>query len=403
MSTMLMQVLNKGVYSSVDNNLLEAVSLSDKYIDKMMRRTEIKTENGIYIFERIQPFEEKNEDKLLSIDVLFYDASGKLWTTNSHSEFQTLSLNPFNIGKVFSGELQTYYGDLEEFRAITIRVHDENYKDIEYATFIVATTQLKEAQIRTQKIVIIIMVIFWLISSVTSLYLSKWTRRPILENYERQKTFVENASHELKTPLAVLQNRLETLFRRPTSTVLDNSEIIASSLEEVRNMNILTKNLLDLARRSEGLSPKMASITPDYFNDVLDNFHFIAKEVDKAFIGNNLLTTPIISDKDLLRQLLTILFDNAIKYTGEDGRIEMTLISNDKHLLISVRDNGLGIPDDHKKKVFDRFYRVDKARTRQNGGFGLGLSLAQQIVASLNGSITIQDNIPKGTIFKVKL
>ncbi|HEP2991671.1 TPA: sensor histidine kinase, partial [Streptococcus pyogenes] len=102
-------------------------------------------------------------------------------------------------------------------------------------------------------------------------------------------------------------------------------------------------------------------------------------------------------------QLITILFDNAIKYTDKNGIIEIIVKTTDKNLLISVIDNGPGITDEEKKKIFDRFYRVDKARTRQTGGFGLGLALAQQIVMSLKGNITVKDNDPKGSIFEVKL
>ena len=92
-----------------------------------------------------------------------------------------------------------------------------------------------------------------------------------------------------------------------------------------------------------------------------------------------------------------------MKETGDDGVIDFTIKTNDRTLILSVADNGYGISDADKKKIFDRFYRVDKARTRQQGGFGLGLSLAQQIVKSLKGSITVKDNTPQGTIFEVKL
>jgi len=100
---------------------------------------------------------------------------------------------------------------------------------------------------------------------------------------------------------------------------------------------------------------------------------------------------------------MTILFDNAIKYTEEDGEIEFVVHATDRHLYLTVTDNGIGISATDKKKIFDRFYRVDKARTRQKGGFGLGLSLAKQIVDAFKGSIYVKDNKPKGTVFEVKL
>lgn len=98
-------------------------------------------------------------------------------------------------------------------------------------------------------VIVTTMITFWLLSVIISLYLANWTLKPILAAYEKQKEFVENASHELRTPLAILQNRLELLFQKPTATIIDESENISESLSEVRNMRLLTSNLLNLARR----------------------------------------------------------------------------------------------------------------------------------------------------------
>ena len=100
---------------------------------------------------------------------------------------------------------------------------------------------------------------------------------------------------------------------------------------------------------------------------------------------------------------MTILYDNALKYTEEEGKIRFIAQFKDRYLYLRVEDNGPGIADEDKKRIFDRFYRVDKARTRQKGGFGLGLSLAKQIVEAFNGTISVRDNKPKGSIFEVKL
>ena len=129
----------------------------------------------------------------------------------------------------------------------------------------------------------------------------------------------------------------------------------------------------------------------------------IASENDRVFNYENRIYRPFLTDQLLLKQLMTILFDNAIKYTEEDGEIEFVVHATDRHLYLTVTDNGIGISATDKKKIFDRFYRVDKARTRQKGGFGLGLSLAKQIVDALRGTITVKDNKPRGTIFEVKI
>ena len=247
------------------------------------------------------------------------------------------------------------------------------------------------------------MICFWGISLFASLFLARLSVKPLLESMQKQKAFVENASHELRTPLAVLQNRLETLFRKPEATIMESSENIASSLDEVRNMKLLTTNLLNIARRDDGLKPEMEDIEPSFFDQTFSNFELIAEENGKLFQGANQVDKVICSDRTLLKQLMTILYDNALKYTDEDGEIQFEVQLKDKNLLLRVLDNGPGIRDEDKKRIFDRFYRVDKARTRQKGGFGLGLSLAKQIVEAFKGAIQVKDNKPKGTIFEVKL
>ena len=141
------------------------------------------------------------------------------------------------------------------------------------------------------------------------------------------------------------------------------------------------------------------------FRSTLENFELVAEENGKQFTYINEFQGQIQSDKSLLKQLLTILFDNAIKYTEDEGQVGIHLFSQDRNgdLRIQVWDDGIGIPDAEKARVFDRFYQVDKARTRQSTGFGLGLALAKQIISALNASIQVKDNSPKGTIFEIVL
>ena len=336
--------------------------------------------------------------------VLVLDKNGKvLNVVDKFSSLSNLPIDKNNIDVISKGSAQNYFDQTEKYRLITEKVDNSLYPDAKYLVIAINTTQLEEATERYVKLIVIMMSFFWLLSVAASMYLAKWSRRPIQESLEKQKAFVENASHELRTPLAVIQNRLEVLFRKPESTILDNSENIASSLDEVRNMRLLTTNLLNLARRDDGIKPEIETLEPAFFDTVFTNYAMIAEENEKGFTGQNQVSRPIQTDKTLLKQLMTILFDNAIKYTEDDGHVTFTVRTNDRHLYISVADNGPGISDSDKKKIFDRFYRVDKARTRQKGGFGLGLSLAQQIVLALKGTIVVKDNQPKGTIFEVKI
>lgn len=435
MTVMILQILSYGVYSNVDSSLKAAATKANSYLEMEMLKRELfltsdaDQNNTATIYQEYDSkassdevpssSDSKNESKkskskiedaphdltvAANTSVLVLDKNGNI--LNAVDKFSSLSNLPLgknNIGVISKGSAQNYFDQTENYRLITEKVDNSLYPDAKYIVIAINTTQLEDATERYVKLIVIMMSFFWLLSIAASLYLAKWSRRPIQESLEKQKAFVENASHELRTPLAVIQNRLEALFRKPESTVLDNSENIASSLDEVRNMRLLTTNLLNLARRDDGIKPEIETLDPSFFDTVFTNYAMIAEESEKGFTAQNQVGRSIQTDKTLLKQLMTILFDNAIKYTEDDGQVTFTVRTNDRHLYISVADNGPGIADEDKKKIFDRFYRVDKARTRQKGGFGLGLSLAQQIVLALKGTIIVKDNQPKGTIFEVKI
>ena len=419
MTVMILQILSYGVYSNVDSSLKMAATKTNSYLEmEMLKRelfltSEVDQNNTTTIYqaydtkgattETSDSSDSKKEPKKKSkiedaphdlsvaanTSVLVLDKNGKvLNVVDKFSSLSNLPIDKNNIDVISKGSAQNYFDQTEKYRLITEKVDNSLYPDAKYLVI---------------KLIVIMMSFFWLLSVAASMYLAKWSRRPIQESLEKQKAFVENASHELRTPLAVIQNRLEVLFRKPESTILDNSENIASSLDEVRNMRLLTTNLLNLARRDDGIKPEIETLEPAFFDTVFTNYAMIAEENEKGFTAQNQVGRPIQTDKTLLKQLMTILFDNAIKYTEDDGHVTFTVRTNDRHLYISVADNGPGISDSDKKKIFDRFYRVDKARTRQKGGFGLGLSLAQQIVLALKGTIVVKDNQPKGTIFEVKI
>ncbi|EHJ52080.1 sensor histidine kinase [Streptococcus macacae] len=403
MTIIIIQVMQFGIYSSVDNSLKTAKGNIEDYVTMNMSHGVIlpdgsEEESGF-------PFKVKtNGEMAANTDTILYDKKHRVLNSiNAFSSLYRIRPQLSEIGEIVQQKTKNVYGQTETYRTITVKVKSRFYPKVKFATIVVNTTQLEQANKRYVSIIITVMIVFWFISVFASFYLAKWSRKPILENYERQKSFVENASHELRTPLAVLQNRLESLFRKPEATIFDSSESIASSLEEVRNMRLLTTNLLNLARRDDGIEPELADIQPIFFEEIFRNFQMIAEENGKALHIKNKVNRSIKTDKTLLKQLMTILFDNAVKYTDNNGEIWIDLKTTDRNLFFSVSDNGPGIADEDKKKIFDRFYRVDKARTRQKGGLGLGLSLAKQITDSLKGSILIKDRKPQGTIFEVRI
>lgn len=337
---------------------------------------------------------------------IFYgDDKGPLIGADTYLGLDQIQPDFNSLGTIQEVEVQTEFNTIDTYHYTVVALDGFIYKGeaISYAMSLVNVTQYKKTGRASQRIVLYVMIGAWLVSIFAALFLTITTVKPLKEAYEKQKNFVENASHELRTPLTVLQNRLESLFHKPDATILDESETISNSLEEVRNMRILTANLLNLARRDGSLKVLTNDVQPKFFDSLYENYHLIAEDNGKTLITKNLVKRDFQTDKALLKQLMTIIFDNAIKYTGEDGRIRITSKLRDRYLVVTVEDNGIGIPDEDKKKIFDRFYRVDKARTRQNGGFGLGLSLAKQLSESLRGTITVTDAAPKGSIFEIKL
>ena len=403
MTLIILQVMHSSLYTSVDEKLQSLSSKPQDVIQLALDRTteDIKDLNN----ESVAKSGDKKPTVSSNTEVILFDENlNQLITGNRFLGLDKITFNKKDLNHIRQLHIQNSFGQDEIYRVLLTEMNIETVStNIKYAAVLINTTQLEQISQNHEQLIVVVMASFWILSLLASLYLARVSVKPLLESMQKQQNFVENASHELRTPLAVLQNRLETLFRKPEATIMESSESIASSLEEVRNMRLLTTNLLNLARRDDGIKPDLGEVQPEFFNTIFTNYEMIATENHKVFRFENRIKRTIITDKLLLKQLMTILFDNAVKYTEEDGEINFVITATDRNLYLTVSDDGIGIPQADKKKIFDRFYRVDKARTRQKGGFGLGLSLAKQIVDALKGSISVKDNKPHGTIFEIKI
>ena len=403
MTLIILQVMHSSLYTSVDEKLQSLSSKPQDVIQLALNRTteDIKDLNN----ESVAKSGDKKPTVSSNTEVILFDENlNQLIAGNRFLGLDKITFNKKDLNHIRQFHVQNSFGQDEIYRVLLTEINFESVStNIKYAAVLINTTQLEQISQNHEQLIVVVMASFWILSLLASLYLARVSVKPLLESMQKQQNFVENASHELRTPLAVLQNRLETLFRKPEATIMESSESIASSLEEVRNMHLLTTNLLNLARRDDGIKPDLGEVQPEFFNTIFTNYEMIATENHKVFHFENRIKRTIITDKLLLKQLMTILFDNAVKYTEEDGEIDFVITATDRNLYLTVSDDGIGIPQADKKKIFDRFYRVDKARTRQKGGFGLGLSLAKQIVDALKGSISVKDNKPHGTIFEVKI
>ena len=403
MTLIILQVMHSSLYTSVDEKLL---SLSKNPQDVIQLAVNRATEDVKDLGSaNVAPASDKKPTVSSNTEVILLDSNlNQLVIGNRFLGLDKITFNKKDLNHIRQLHVQNSYGQDEIYRVILSEINiDSVSTNIKYAAVLINTSQIEQISQNHEQLIVVVMASFWILSIIASLYLARVSVKPLLESMQKQQSFVENASHELRTPLAVLQNRLETLFRKPDATIMESSESIASSLEEVRNMRFLTTNLLNLARRDDGIKPELGEVEPDFFNTTFTNYEMIASENNRAFHFENRIHRTIITDKLLLKQLMTILFDNAVKYTEEEGEIHFVIAATERTLYLSVADDGIGISSVDKKKIFDRFYRVDKARTRQKGGFGLGLSLAKQIVDALKGTISVKDNKPHGTIFEVKI
>ncbi|MCM3787785.1 HAMP domain-containing histidine kinase [Domibacillus indicus] len=210
------------------------------------------------------------------------------------------------------------------------------------------------------------------------------------ENYRKQEAFVQNASHELKTPLTVVESYARLLKRRGKDHPDLFDESVEAIYEEALRMKELTQQLLALARRDETWNVKMETADMAVFvRETADSFQRAYKRRVDVRIKE---TCSVKTDRAKLRQLLFIFLDNARKYSEKEICIEV------EKQEIRVIDQGMGIPASDLPKVFDRFYRVDKARARKTGGFGLGLSLAKELADALGVILRIESEEGRGTI-----
>ncbi|MFV0516724.1 MAG: ATP-binding protein [Aminipila sp.] len=231
------------------------------------------------------------------------------------------------------------------------------------------------------------------------------TQRQKLENM--QMDFVANVSHELKTPLTTIKSYTETLLDGYVDDKVTVDEFLGIIDNEADRMNRLVKDLLQLSRldnNQEILSRKESNLI-SLLKASVKKVELTAanKRQHLNCLFNEDERIPVDMDKDRIEQVILNIISNAIKYTGEGGRIDIDALKQGKIAVITVADNGIGIPETELSRVFERFFRVDKARSRALGGTGLGLAISKQIIEGHNGSIEIESKDGKGTRVTIKL
>ena len=240
----------------------------------------------------------------------------------------------------------------------------------------------------------------WALLLVLAVFLVNKMTKPVAEAFEKQKRFVADAGHELKTPLAVISANANVLENE-----IGENKWISYIQTETGRMDGLVKNLMELAALDD--SPKASNYT-DFDLSKADlsaslPFESLAFENGKVIQLEIQPNITYMGSEEQIKQLSTILLSNAVKYGGERGIIKVSLSAERKKISLSVYNTGQGIENEEKSKIFDRFYRVDKARSRQNGSYGLGLAIAKAIVDEHGGKISVDSEYGKWICFNVQL
>lgn len=221
----------------------------------------------------------------------------------------------------------------------------------------------------------------------------------------QQKQFVEDVSHELRTPTAIVEGHLKLLNRwgKDDPQVLDES--LAASLNEITRMKTLVQEMLDLSRAEQVQTHYHSEVTPvvDVISQIFHNFKILYPDFTFYFDNDLSKEREIQIYRNHLEQILVILLDNAVKYSTTRKEIHISISETLMKIQIAIQDFGEGMSREDQEKVFNRFYRIDKARSREKGGHGLGLSIAKELIEGYKGDISVESALGHGTVFRIQL
>ena len=386
------------IYKNVDSELINTQNQFEKYgIINPSKTIENKP-----IDEQLKIPKRTNNPRFIYI---VRDENGVITNQDSigrsYEEYITqISFDKNNINQVYSTSINNEYF----YRGINFKIKNDS-NDITYIQILVNVDGETQSVSNIVKTLISTTILMVLISIIASYILAKRTLKPIIESWKRQTEFVQNASHELRTPLTIIQAKQELLLQEPNKKIIDKSQDITVCINETRRLTKLIKELMTLARAdSNKLEINKEAVDIDKLIEEVSKPYIEMASLQNKQVELNLEYKKSINlDKNKISELLIIILDNAIKYTSDNDKITIETHSKDGKFLLEISDTGIGIDSEELKHIFERFYRADKARSRETGGNGLGLSIAQTIVQAHGGTIKITKNSPKGTKVIIKI
>ena len=264
-----------------------------------------------------------------------------------------------------------------------------------------------DSEISSLRQLIFVFIIGILISLIITYYLAVYLTKkaliPIETAWNNQAKFIQDASHELRTPISIISSKLERMLKHPTSTISDEVETIADAMSEIRRSKKMISDLLSLTKEEAITKLNITEVNiKNFIKDICVDYVDIADIQEKRFEMNfNLKNETIFTDENKLRQLLLIFIDNAFKYTKENDFIAININQKDNvYTEIFIIDSGVGIKQEDIPYIFDRFFRSENVRDKDIDGSGIGLSIAKMIAINLGAEISVKCENNK-TEFKI--
>lgn len=330
--------------------------------------------------------------------------------------------DPGDLVYIYEGERIRYYTQNRYFETI-VPPNNENKKDVFFTfthegyTFrelnvgigmykiqIIKNIDSQISSLRQLVFTFIIgILIAMLITYFVAIYLTKKALVPIETAWINQEKFIQDASHELRTPISIVSSKLEYLLKVPNNSISDEVETVADAMKEIRRVKKMITDLLSLSKEDSIITINEETFELDeLIDDLSKDYKDIADIQGKNFeIEHKLMNNIVFTDKNKLRQLIVILIDNAFKYTKKNDSVYIILSENKNNIIITVGDTGIGIEEDEINNIFDRFFRSSNVRNKDIEGSGIGLSIAKMLVLNLKGEIKVTSKIDTGTEFKI--